>query len=298
MPAPEPSFTTKLDLKVNHGNNLRLKARRLFNYLLLKAFNTDALDSTYLVKHQELSELFEGVPSANTLRETFVTLGEVSVEVSWHEEGEHYWGLTPLFQIVYLAGDRFSYQFSPLCQRIFQHPKYLEQILLQAYFSGKYSNALYQPLANRYFSGQSQYRVNINEIRDSLCLPNNKLSNFADFSRFVLAPSLNEINAHASFKCHFDTIRIGRKVTELVFTFQDKLSESPAMNQTNSLAASTLVRNQSLDNVHCYCILLNVAVIIRGKLFEQAKQISARQNEILPETWLDHPELWLHWLDS
>ncbi|MCL9782755.1 replication initiation protein [Vibrio sp. S4M6] len=285
-----------LGLKIYRGHKLEHLVRRLFNYLLLNAFDSGSLDSEYQITNHELSDLFEGIPTMQDLHDSLLSLSEIVIEVTSYEENQPMVCLTPVCQIVSLQPGKLSYQFSPVCQRLYQHPHYLEQILLQAYFKSKYSNALYQLLSSYYFAEQPDFKVTIDDLRAKLNISNNKLTNFADFSRFVLAPSLTEINSHASFNCGYETIKTGRKVTEIVFNYTDKLESYQAQRPTNLETRPTSFRTASIEKVRCYCILLNVAVILRKKLFHQAQKVSKTKNVIMPNSWLEQPERWLHWL--
>ena len=85
--------------------------------------------------------------------------------------------------------------------------------------NSQYSPRLYE-LLKSYQKNQSQWFFDIDDLKYHLDCQNYK--NFADFSRFVLEPAVEEINRYTDLAIGYDLQRKGRKVVRVVFFLDEK----------------------------------------------------------------------------
>ena len=85
--------------------------------------------------------------------------------------------------------------------------------------NSRYSPRLYE-LLKSYQKNQSQWFFDIDDLKYHLDCQNYK--NFADFSRFVLEPAVEEINRYTDLAIGYDLQRKGRKVVRVVFFLDEK----------------------------------------------------------------------------
>lgn len=86
---------------------------------------------------------------------------------------------------------------------------------------------LYELLAQWRNSGQRE--VSIEWLRDAFQLED-KYPAIKDFKRWVLEPSIAQINEHSSLWVKWDQRKTGRRVSHLIFTFGEKQSEKSQKN--------------------------------------------------------------------
>lgn len=275
---------------------LTLANRRLFNYLLHNAFGNACKKLYYEVDFGYLKGVF-GVdkPSDKQLDQATHLLMRTLVKIQTINNVL----LFPLLTEVSIDTEKetLHYAFSKLGYKTFSVPVLLEQCLIQAHFIHKYTSLIYELIAPRYYLNQdNKFEIDIQKLREYLGIEDRKLTNFSDFSRFVLQPSIKELNAHANFYLEILPHRIGRKVTRLSFniTAQRKIS-----NLDDPLSIIPPMRpklNFSGEKKELYAKILNSPTKDRQSYFDQAISNAREKDKSLDERFFDLPDLWLKWL--
>lgn len=283
-------------LQLSSATRLTLSDRRLFNYLLLHAYEELLTKKTFSIDLNELQGVYgSGLPPIDRLKGSIGRLTNTLIET---ETNPHLWMMTSLFNQTELDEDtkQLRYSFSPLCCQLFSDPITLEYCLIQAHFIHKYSSLLYYILASAYYSNQTSYVIEIEELRDRLKLMRTTFKNFGDFDRFALKPSLDEINVHASFATKVNTIRQGMKVTKVVFTFTQKRIIPSLQGKSIIPPKRPRLFIEDPETERVYAFLLNTDTHARQKYFNLAQKKAAKNHKIISNEQLDTPDLWFNWV--
>lgn len=178
----------------------------------------------------------------------------------------------------------------------------LEKCLIQAHFTAKYSNLLYELLANYYYAGENNFQIETEDLRARLKVSNDKMPNFTDFNRYVLMPALDEIHCYASFAVKTDVQRQRRKITHVQFTFTSKtpLSKMKDIKSVVPPKRPPLFIENPAEQF-ALAFLLNAATEKRRAYFLKAQQrAAAKLNKkpalAIPEQDFDRPDLWYQWV--
>lgn len=99
---------------------------------------------------------------------------------------------------------------------------------LQSDFESKYSHALYEN-STRFIHLQKNKVISLDVFRKILGTPEDKYPSMREFTRNVIAPSVEEVNDRANFVVNLETIKSGRKVTGYEVTVTNK-KRSPVDN--------------------------------------------------------------------
>ena len=194
---------------------------------------------------------------------------------------------------------QLHYTYPIQCRSLFSNPFTLEKCLIQSHFNQKYSNYLYDILANTFYAGTLNLSIETADLRSQLQIPVNKLTNFGDFDRFALTPALQEINAYASFAVKFHTQRKGMKVTHVIFNMIVKKPIS-AIDHVNTIIPPKRPRlfidDPALERAYAY--LLNADTRTRRKYFRLACKQASKAKQTLDEEVFDRPDLWFQWIEK
>lgn len=286
------------NLLLTSATDLTLSDRRLYNYLLHNAFSKPERQLDFSIPLVELKGVYgTGLPPIGRLRESLKRLTRTLIEF---EISPRTWILTSLLEKSELdeQQEELRYSYSTHCRDLFLDPFTLEKCLIQAHFTQKYSNLLYEILSEAHFSGQETVTIDVSDLRDHLLIPTKKLSNFGDLKRFVLIPALAEINAYASFAVKFDTERKGMKVTHVIFKMIQKknISSTKAKDIIPPRRPLFFIDNPEAESAYAY--LLNAETEIRRKLFNKALKSAAKSGVSIDEEDFDRPDLWFQWIQS
>lgn len=293
------SYQQVQGLLLNSVTPLTLADRRLFNYLL-----HDALDHLSHQKEFVISlSALEGVYGAGRaplyrLKDSLRRLLRTLVEFSLPSEE---WVITSLLQQANIdsRAQTLTYAYSkPLCC-LFATAENLEKCLIQAHFTQKYSNRLYDYLASIYFQNRLTFNVSIEEIRSLLKIEDKKLVNFSDLNRFALKPAIEELNAYASFAVKYHTERKGMKVITIHFELTPKRPIADIYHPKQVIPPKRprlFIDSPEVEQVYAY--LLNADTKERRRYFKLAMARAAKKNVIIEEEWLDRPDLWLQWVQD
>lgn len=288
------------DLFLSHSIPLTLADRRLYNYLLHYAFDKLAKQLNFAIPLTELEGVYgAGQPVIDRLQESLRRLMRTLIEFELPTEQK--WVVTSLLALAELDEKKLllHYAYPAYCRELFLDPFTLERCLIQAHFTQKYSNLLYEILASVHYANENTLSIEIIDLRSRLQIAENKLTNFNDLDRFLLTPALKEINAHASFAVKFQTQRKGMKVTHVVFEMVNKkniLSNTDAKQIIPPKRPRLFIDNPDLERA--YANLLIAETKERRKFFELARKHAAKKKELLDEEIFDRPDLWFRWVEN
>lgn len=282
------------NLNLNTNTSLTLADRRLYNYLLHHAFNQLSKKTDFSINLSELKGVYGvGMPPIENLKESLRRLIRTLIEFNL-ENGE--WVIINLLAKgkIEEKKEQLYYSFPSDCQSLFMHPFILEGCLIQAHFTLKYSNLLYEVLSHELCQDTDVFTVEINELRKRLNILDNKLANFNDFDRFVLQPAINEINSYASFAVKYFTKRKGMRVTHVCFELTKKkniINIKDAKQMIPPKRPRLFIESPELERAYAY--LLNAETKERRHFFEKA-----RKKHRISEEKFDTPDLWFKWIEK
>ena len=140
-----------------------------------------------------------------------------------------------------------QWRFSTMFKRMASESNHWAILDRQTQFSlrSRYSLLLFQYLAS-YFQLQhiTYKRFLISELRSVLNVNDNKYSQFKELNKWVIKPSIEEINQLSRFEIGMTTIKSGRSVTEVQFTWKEKLDLSPTKRELDSSKIGRKVRRE------------------------------------------------------
>lgn len=285
-------------LLLSSSIDLTLSDRRLYNYLLHNAFPKLAKQLEFTILLSELQGVYGiNLPPIERLKESLRRLIRTLIEFEIHSE----WVITNLLEGARLnqEQDKLIYSYPVACQELFSNPIILEKCLIQAHFTLKYSNLLYEILSDAYFSKQKNITLEISDLRLLLNIADNKLLNYSDLNRFVLIPAVNEINSYASFAIKYHTLRKGMKVTAVVFEMTTKKNIFNLDDPKKVLPVKRprlFIDNPKLERAYAY--LLNCETKERRKFFDLAIKNAAKKKANIEEDTFDQPDLWFKWVEQ
>jgi hypothetical protein len=287
------------NLLLSSSSNLTLSDRRLYNYLLRHALPQLERTPNFKLPLVELKGVYgTGLPLLTSLKESLRRLLRTLIEF---ESEPHKWIVTSLLEHCELDEQQqeIHYAYSIYCRFLFTNPLTLEKCLIQAHFTEKYSNLLYEILSHAHFSGQKTITLEVTDLRDRLLILEKKFSNFGDFKRFVLMPALYEINAYASFAVKFHVQKKGMKVTHVKFEMTSKRNLTELTDATQVIPPKRpvfFIDNPELEKAYAY--LLNADTPLRRKLFNKASKLARDKGMILNEEAFDCPDIWFDWIQN
>lgn len=277
---------------------LTLADRRLYNYLLHNAFDAFGKQQNFNIPLAELAGVYgAGLPSIERLKESLRRLLRTLIE--YEVRGK--WSITNLLEKAELDDqlNQLIYSYPSECKRLFKDPFILEKCLIQAHFSQKYSNLLYELLATTHYAKESTYTIEVTDLRSRLHIPEGKLTNFSDLNRFALIPAITEINSYASFAVKYHTRRKGMKVTAIIFEMSQKRNISNIKNSRKVIPIKRprlFIDNPETEQAYAY--LLNAETDERRKFFNLACKLAKKNNHKISEEEFDRPDLWFKWIEN
>lgn len=285
-------------LLLSSATDLTLSDRRLYNYLLHNAFNRLSKRLNFEILLTELEGVYGvGLPPISCLKKSLRRLIRTLIEFETHPGN---WIITSLLEMAELdeTTEKLCYSYPLSCRQLFANPFTLERCLIQAHFTQKYSNLLYEILSQAHYSKQSTIILEISDLRSRLHISDNKLSNYSDLNRFVLTPASNEINSYASFAVKFQTKRKGMKVTHIIFEITHKknfLNIEDSKLVIPPKRPRLFIDNPKLEKAYAY--LLNVETKERRRFFDLAVKLASKKKVSIDEEEFDRPDLWFKWVE-
>lgn len=286
------------NLILSNATDLTLSDRRLYNYLLLHAFNRLSKSLDFKIPMTELEGVYgAGLPPVERLKESLRRLLRTLVEF---EDSSRRWIITSLLERAELdeSEGRLYYSYPLRGRQLFMNPYTLERCLIQAHFVQKYSNFLYEILSEANYIKQTTVSLEIADLRGRLHIPDNKLSNYSDLERFALAPALNEINSYAGFAVKFHTKRKGMKVTHVIFEITrkgDLFNIEDVKKIIPPKRPRLFIDDPQLERAYAY--LLNAETKERRKFFDLALKLASKKKITIDEDEFDRPDLWFRWVE-
>lgn len=276
---------------------LTLADRRLYNYLLHNALDHLSKRLDFVIPLAELAGVYgSGAPPADRLKESLRRLIRTLIEF---ELPNKKWVVTSLLDKAELdeAKAQLNYSYPLNCRQLFTDAFTLERCLIQAHFTLKYSNLLYEILAAAFYTQQTNYSLEIADLRGRLQIAADKLTNFSDFDRFTLMPAIDEINSYASFAVKYDTTRKGMKVTHVVFTLTGKNNLMQPINARLVLPPKRprlFIDDPATERAYAH--LLNAETKERRRFFDLARKKAAKKKQPLAEELFDRVDTWFRWV--
>lgn len=302
MPMPKSKARKNIfikDLLLSSSVSLTLSDRRLYNYLLHHAFEKLPKRLDFEIKLSELQGVYgTGIPPIDRLKESLRRLLRTLIEF---ETAQKNWVIISLLEKAELdeIDEQLYYSYPNDIRPLFTDPLTLERCLIQAHFTQKYSNLLYEILGHAHYSEESIVNIEISDLRSRLQIPGSKLINYSDFDRFVLTPATKEINSYASFAVKYHTQRKGMRVTHIIFEMANKrnivLTES-AQHIIPSKRPRLFIDDPNVERAYAY--LLNSETKERRKFFDLACKFAAKRKQKINEEEFDRPDLWFRWVED
>jgi hypothetical protein len=290
---------TPKNLVVSSASALTLSDRRFYNYLLYHAFHKLSKQLDFSIQLADLTGIYgTGEPPAERLKESLRRLLRTLIEF---ETENNEWVIMSLLDKAEFNEKTATlhYSYSIYGRKLFLDPITLEKCLIQAHFTQKYSNLLYEILASAHYAGAQSIPIEIADLRSRLQLPENKLANYSDFDRFVLIPASKEINSHASFATKYFTERKGMKVTQVIFEMTNKrdiaLMES-AIHVIPAKRPRLFIDDPKMEAAYAY--LLNAETPVRRKYFDMACRRAVKNKQKVDEDVFDRPDVWFRWVEK
>jgi len=289
------------NLLLSFGNQLTLADRRLYNYLLHHAFKSLNKTLEHSIKLTDLQGVYgAGMPSLERIKESLRRLMRTLIEFEIEKDNQKNFVVINLLSSAKLNEKNkiLNYIYPEFCRLLFTEPVLLEKCLIQAHFTYKYSNLLYEFLAAEYYKGNNFFEIELEDLRAGLHVEQDKMRNFTDFNRFVLEPALKEINSYASFATNFSQIKQGRKVTHLNFEFKNKYPFEKIKSAKQIIPQrrpQLFIDNPQQELAYAY--LLNASTQERKRFFNLAqKKAMKAKKENINEELFDCPDLWFRWV--
>lgn len=199
--------------------HLTLLDRRTFNVLVANAWERIDQDVDHCIPKVALRGSHD---SNDRLRDTIRRLMAAVVEVRIQRDGKWF------IRSTHLLGDTDREEGDDETGVLYySFPKGLRSIIRQSTtfarlrtevmfcFQSKYGLALYEMVQKR---GHLQKHVDefaVDEFRQLLGVPKNKLVSFHDFRRFAIEPAVAEVNALGDYRIEANGIRHGRSITKV-----------------------------------------------------------------------------------
>lgn len=217
------------DLRFRSGAALSLRAGKLLLLLVQEAGVAVADDMLHKVPLSVLNETFH--LSRDELTDAIYELhgATVSVRLTNAAGSRPYTQSGPLLADVQREDDdldaaEIRFQFSPALRRVIADSDHWAAISRRAVlaFESRYSLKLYVFLARRANMRTTGEDIDLDDLRDLLGVPAGKLTRWADFRRFALAPAISEVDHLAGFHASYTPIKRGRRITGVRLTWGRK----------------------------------------------------------------------------
>ncbi len=274
---------------------LTLADRRFYSCMLLN-LKAQIAKRDGEITLPKLANVFSyGLPTADQVVTSIKKFINTSIEYHETSQGILLKEFCPLLDYVKFDYNMQAiyYRFSEKASQLLAKPEFFAMHIIQAHFIYKYSNQLYSILSKAFYQQCYNFEIQVSELRSNLGVSEGKLSNFNDFKRFVLEPSLAEINAHASFNASFLVINKGRKIVSLSFSLTNKDYEYQHVHGDYELPAKLeQLFSSNLVLSALYGHLINSRTEERERFFKLACKKAEAQKRKFTSEEVDIPELW------
>lgn len=206
---------------------LTLSDRRIYNMLLLNAWESIADDKIHYISKRDL----RGTHSNNDrVRDSIFRLMSVVAQVHVSRNKRQF---TRLFHILEEVddenGDDMSgilyYSFSATLRTIIKNSTQFARLQKEIMFafSSKYALSLYELVAKRInLKHKTNEQISLDHFRSLLGVEDGKLSQFKHFNEKAIRPAIIEVNGLAEFGCKVEPVYAGRKVMSVKLSWWAK----------------------------------------------------------------------------
>lgn len=206
--------------------------RKLWTFLLHAVWDELGKEQLHALSVAEINRVFRelgGDHSSAWIWDCAKRLAKTTVEWEYTLGDERFQGVSSIFGAVLTKaarqGGRLNFHFPPLLIPIIKQPHRFARLRVHFLIglSGKYAVTLYELLeafANR---RDGTFECTIEELRQWLKVPEGSYQTWKDLRKWVLDPSLKQINDNphgAGFTVSYEAIRQGRNYDRLRFTLE------------------------------------------------------------------------------
>lgn len=249
--ATKPSVPKSLPAirEADAGGQLCGQERKMLNLLLSIAYPTLLTARSHTVTTAAIRDYLGTHESNDRIRLLFHRLGKLIPKIDFiddkGEEREIFGGL--LFGSLPKGEGIIRYAFNPFVIPILHRPAVFARIKLAilGQFKNKYTPMIYENLELYSNRDHPVWNIAVDDFRSILGVAD-KMPNFSDFRRFVLTPSLQEINEKADFTVTLEEVnnkRRGRTVERLIFTV--KIKPERAIEDSKFRAAVAMLEHKN-----------------------------------------------------
>jgi hypothetical protein len=217
-----------VDLRFVSGGSLSLRAAKLFCLLIQEAGISVADQVQHRIPYSVLNDTFH--KSRDELAEAVMELHSTVVSVKLvSRQGRPYTKSGPILSDVERELDSLDdaeirFEFSPTMRRVIADSSHWAAVSRRAVlaFSSKYALRLYLHLSLRVNLRKSSEFIDLDELRDVLGVPSNKLKPWHNFKNRALDLAVAEVNQLAGFTVAYRPIKRGRRITGIELAWGKK----------------------------------------------------------------------------
>lgn len=215
---------------VRVGDTVGLLARKIWNVLLLNAYDELLNQDFHKIKVSDLCEI-TGCNTRNYKNIADVLGNLMTTNVKWdigggcRENGT--WiknmGMSTMIASAIIEDGVVIYEFSKRLSKLLYNPEIYQRISIaqQKLFKSSSSLALWENCI-RYVGVGSTGLIDLQEWRELLGATAKTYDQYKDFNKFVISPSVKEINEVSSIEVQPFFKKSGRKITHIGFTVIQK----------------------------------------------------------------------------
>ena len=204
--------------------------RKLWAFLLHAVWDELGVKPVHELSVTKINQIFRdmgGQHESEWIWESSKRLTKTIVEWERTESDERYHGIASLFQaeITKSAKEQgmLRFAFPPLLIPIIKEPRRFARLRVHFLLklSGKYAVTLYELLEGVANKNDPVLIASIDDLRQWLKVPTEKLIRYQDFRRFVLESAVEQINrdpSGAGFRVDMEPVKKGRAVDKIRFT--------------------------------------------------------------------------------
>lgn len=215
---------------VRVGDAVGLLARKTWNVLLLNAYDNLLTQDFHKIKVTDLCEI-TGCNTRNYKNMTEVLGNLMTTNVKWDIGGgcrqNGTWiknmGMSTMIASAIIEDGVVIYEFSKRLSKLLYNPEIYQRISIaqQKLFKSASSLALWENCI-RYVGVGSTGLIELQEWRELLGATAKTYDQYKDFNKFVISPSVKEINEVSTIEIQPFFKKAGRKITHIGFTVIQK----------------------------------------------------------------------------
>jgi len=213
-------------IDIHEISPLTLNDRRIFNELIANAWESIEEDKEHVISKMSLKGSMKG---NERIEDTIKKLMSAIVETKMTINGQ------PATERIQLLGYNKSmsnnngllyYRFPDELRRLIANSNVwakIERDVMFA-FTSKYSLSLYEMVQKRRNLRMQREKFSVEEIRNLLGVPKNKLKLFGDLNKYAFKKAVEEVNALSDMEVRLVPLKRGRQVTDIeMWWFQKEL---------------------------------------------------------------------------